>query len=130
MSLSRRGFLGAALAAAVAPAIIRTPGILMPIRPGLVVVDQMPTGDEYLDGLMRRIRSHLIERAIRPPIVLNEKTSAAYAADVARGFDLSPGAVNSVRFRHPDLVALDTARAQLVAAESHSVLLPGLRPIA
>jgi hypothetical protein len=34
MALSRRGFLkGLGITAAVAPAIIRTPGLLMPIRP-------------------------------------------------------------------------------------------------
>ncbi len=33
---SRRGFLGLLAAAAVAPAIIRTPGLLMPIKPSLV----------------------------------------------------------------------------------------------
>lgn len=31
--LSRRGLLGGLLAAVAAPAIIRTPGLLMPIRP-------------------------------------------------------------------------------------------------
>lgn len=34
-SLSRRGFLAGLIAAAVAPAIIRTPGLIMPIKPAL-----------------------------------------------------------------------------------------------
>ena len=33
MALSRRGLLGGMLAALAAPAIIRTPGLLMPVRP-------------------------------------------------------------------------------------------------
>lgn len=36
--MNRRGFLGGLLAAAVAPAIIRTPGLIMPIKPALVPV--------------------------------------------------------------------------------------------
>lgn len=35
--LTRRGFLGACLAAGVAPAIIRLPGVLMLIKPRLLV---------------------------------------------------------------------------------------------
>lgn len=31
--MNRRGFLGGIIAAAVAPAIIRTPGLIMPIKP-------------------------------------------------------------------------------------------------
>ena len=38
MTISRRGFLGSIIAAACAPAIIRTPGLLMPIKPVLVGV--------------------------------------------------------------------------------------------
>lgn len=114
--MNRRGFLGGLIAAAVAPAIIRTPGLIMPIKPSLVLVDRMPVGDEYLEGLTRRIRAHLIERATRPPIVLNQMSAAAYAAHVAQGFALSPGAVNS--FRHPDLVALDNLRGQLLAVRA------------
>lgn len=34
--MNRRGFLKGLVVAAVAPAIIRTPGLLMPIKPGLV----------------------------------------------------------------------------------------------
>lgn len=41
MNLGRRGFLGALAAGICAPAIIRTPGLLMPIKPNLV---QMPDG--------------------------------------------------------------------------------------
>lgn len=37
--MNRRGFLTSLLAAAVAPAIIRTPGLLMPIKPKLVQYD-------------------------------------------------------------------------------------------
>jgi hypothetical protein len=36
MELSRRNFLGTGLASLAAPAIIRTPGLIMPIRPLLV----------------------------------------------------------------------------------------------
>jgi hypothetical protein len=36
MNLSRRSLIGGIIAAAVAPAIIRTPGLIMPIKPALV----------------------------------------------------------------------------------------------
>jgi hypothetical protein len=37
MSISRRGFLGGIVAALAAPAIIRTPGLLMPVKRALIV---------------------------------------------------------------------------------------------
>ena len=40
MSLSRRNFLVGILAAAVAPAFIRTQGLLMPIKPLIVIPDE------------------------------------------------------------------------------------------
>ena len=38
--LERRSFLGACIAAAAAPVIIRTPGLLMPVKPALVWREQ------------------------------------------------------------------------------------------
>lgn len=48
MPLSRRGFLGGLLAA---PAVIRTPGLLMPIRAPLLLPDNdFYPGDDLIDA--------------------------------------------------------------------------------
>lgn len=52
--LPRRGFITSALATLCAPVIIRTPGLLMPVRPMVVenLYDFLPTG---YDGYMTMV---------------------------------------------------------------------------
>ncbi|TXH08099.1 MAG: hypothetical protein E6R03_18520 [Hyphomicrobiaceae bacterium] len=61
--MKRRGFLGGLLAAAVAPAIIRTPGLIMPIKP---VLGLKPAWDlELMDAFGRRIKIPRSEDLLR-----------------------------------------------------------------
>lgn len=65
--ISRRGFLGGLAAALAAPAIIRTPGLLMPVRPLRVASehlgDALPyLGVEHVEWYGVRV-SHLWPRA-------------------------------------------------------------------
>lgn len=112
--LSRRGFLGAILAAAVAPAIIRTPGLIMPVKP---ILDLRPMNPDYLDGLDR------LQRALCEPILVRaEHLLPPYSGPVIARLDPPPRP-----FRHPDLVALlDEARAKLIAEERFGTFVPGM----
>lgn len=48
--MNRRGFLGGLLTALAAPAIIRTPGLLMPVRPPLRFISIDAAGLDVLYG--------------------------------------------------------------------------------
>ena len=50
--MRRRGFLGAVGAALFAPAVIRTPGLLMPVRPPILTGGILPGGSLYEDLCM------------------------------------------------------------------------------
>lgn len=63
MNLSRRGFLGSIIAAAVAPAIIRTPGLIMPIKPGLVMARHALEVTPLVAGIIPAGSTMLIEYA-------------------------------------------------------------------
>jgi hypothetical protein len=45
--MRRRGFLGAVGAALFAPVVIRTPGLLMPVRPLILTGGILPVGSLY-----------------------------------------------------------------------------------
>ncbi len=68
--LSRRGFLSGIIAACAAPAIIRTPGLIMPIKPALVaqttslllVANQAPDGRFYTAFIHPDIAQDLNDR--------------------------------------------------------------------
>ena len=67
MSLSRRGFFGGVLATLAAPAIIRTPGLLMPVKP--VLIRRTPEAD-YIEatmnaGLIPEPNIYFLERMVR-----------------------------------------------------------------
>lgn len=51
MDLSRRGLLVGILAAACAPVIIRTEGLIMPIKPSLVATPRVGFMQIYIDRL-------------------------------------------------------------------------------
>lgn len=59
MTLHRRGFLGGLAAALAAPAIITTPGLLMPVRPQprrlILRAPPLPDGYQRISGGMIRM---------------------------------------------------------------------------
>lgn len=103
MILSRRKFFGGLALAAVAPAIIRTPGLLMPIKPMRPIMD--------IDRIME-----IHYRMANPPIMTTEESDGLMFGRITFGavptegdsltlnghkyvfrtpaFSLAPGAVN------------------------------------
>lgn len=69
--LSRRGLLGGILALGVAPVIIRTPGLIMPIKPVQLPVHLISAGEmmslwgAYLNTDMDAVKWHHMKNALQ-----------------------------------------------------------------
>lgn len=82
MNLNRRGFLRGVVAAAVAPAIIRTPGLIMPIKPVIQTQTGLTLDDiDRIPPIDRRPHPFWTNRAYGPDDVVEYRNPSRFTAE-------------------------------------------------